>query len=203
MNKLKATTFRNFLLSAPLVFLIGKPMGSLVAVTVFLGLQLVLPRVVAAQMKREHKVSQEELCEFIEVVALGASAGLTTLDCLKMSSDFVSEKLAKVIASVLARCQLGLTFSQSMMIAVRENPSLQNIARTLIQADLTGGSIHEALRVDLQILRTRIASQNLKRVKSSPIKCVFPLGLCFLPAFFLLTIVPIIAALLPKLIPAV
>ncbi len=203
MNKGKATKLRNFLLSIPAGILVGNPIGLLVAATIFLGLELVLPRVITAQIEQEQKISQEEVFEFIEVVALGASAGLTTLECLKMSSDFVSEKLSKIVTSVIARCQLGLTFSQSISIAAIEHPALETVVRTLIQADSTGGSIHESLRVDLQILRIKNASRKLKRVKSAPIKCVFPLGLCFLPAFFLLTIVPIIATLLPKLLPAV
>ena len=201
MNKAKSPRLRNLILSAPTAFMVGNPLGLFVAATIFLGLELLLPRVIATQLEHERKISQEEVYELLEVVALGASAGLTTLDCLKMSSDFVSEKLSKVIVSVIARCQLGLTFSQSMWIAVSENPALESFARTLIQADSTGGSIHEALRVNLQILRIQTASKKLKMVKSAPIKCVFPLGLCFLPAFFLLTVVPVVAALLPKLLP--
>ena len=46
------------------------------------------------------------------------------------------------------------------------------------------------------ILQSSIDTEKLKRIKSVAVKSVSPLGLCFLPAFILLAVIPVIAGLL-------
>ena len=46
------------------------------------------------------------------------------------------------------------------------------------------------------VLQSSIDTEKLKRIKSVAVKSVLPLGLCFLPAFILLAVIPIVAGLI-------
>jgi hypothetical protein len=76
------------------------------------------------------------------------------------------------------------------------NPRWQSISDTLITSLNTGSPIADQLADVAFILQSSIDIEKLKRIKSVAVKSVMTLGLCFLPAFILLAVVPIIAGLI-------
>jgi len=60
----------------------------------------------------------------------------------------------------------------------------------------SGTSLVDCLRVHADEARRRRREQETKRARSVGVKSVQPLALCFLPAFVLIGVVPLVASLL-------
>ena len=66
----------------------------------------------------------------------------------------------------------------------------------LVQSEQIGASIANTLRLQAEELRNRRREQVLILAQALPVKLVFPLVLCFLPAIFVSTLGPTLAQLL-------
>lgn len=59
----------------------------------------------------------------------------------------------------------------------------------------TGSPLDASLQVVSQQIRSDVHAQRIKKIRAVAVKSVIPLGLCFLPAFVLLGVVPIAVGL--------
>jgi len=191
--------FRNLLLSIPVLVFRSDIAGVLFASTLFCALHFGIPLLKALEHVSPEDLSDDEVCEFIELFLLGTNAGLTKLETLNLVAETSSGPLPDEIAEVIARCNLGISLVTSLGYTAKKYPNLGQAIRTISRSELTGGPITEALELELTLTQAKSANDALRRVRSLSVKCVLPLGLCFLPAFFLLTIVPIVASMLPKI----
>lgn len=76
-----------------------------------------------------------------------------------------------------------------------EEPLLAPVGRLLVRASESGGALSTSLVACAQRMRDERAGALESRAKAVGVKAVLPLGACFLPAFILLAVVPIIASL--------
>jgi Flp pilus assembly protein TadB len=79
------------------------------------------------------------------------------------------------------------------------DPRLAPIARTAVRTAHSGAATAEELRRTAARLRVQRRSALQRRVRQASVWIVVPLGLCFLPAFVLVAVVPLVAGLLPSL----
>lgn len=79
------------------------------------------------------------------------------------------------------------------------DPRLAPIARTAVRTAHSGAATADELRRTAARLRVQRRSGLQRRVQQASIWVVVPLGLCFLPAFVLVAVVPLVAGLLPSL----
>jgi tight adherence protein C len=78
-------------------------------------------------------------------------------------------------------------------VAGRVDPGIRALAAALVDAERYGtalGPTLDRLAVDARMARHRRAEEAARRV---PVKLLFPLVTCILPAFGLLTVAPLIA----------
>jgi pilus assembly protein TadC len=102
------------------------------------------------------------------------------------------------LAQVDARVRLGVDESLAWS-ELREEPGWQELADELSRAATSGVGIAAALRELGASARTAAAAQAQERAKSVGVRSVLPLMVCFLPAFMLLGIVPIIGGVIAGL----
>lgn len=76
-----------------------------------------------------------------------------------------------------------------------EEPLLAPVGRLLIRASESGGALSTSLVACAERMREERAGALEARAKAVGVKAVAPLGACFLPAFILIAVVPIIASL--------
>jgi Flp pilus assembly protein TadB len=79
------------------------------------------------------------------------------------------------------------------------DPWLAPVARTAMRTAQTGAGAAADLRRTSVRLRARRRSTAQHRVRQASVWLVVPLGLCFLPAFVLVAVVPLVVGLLPSL----
>ena len=78
-------------------------------------------------------------------------------------------------------------------------PTLGNSAHLLERSFVSGAPLHAALGTLSEQLRNAVTQEITRKVRAVGVKAVLPLGLCFLPAFVLLTVVPIAVGLFATL----
>lgn len=69
-------------------------------------------------------------------------------------------------------------------------PAFSTFVSVLIQAERSGLGLTDVLRVQAEDMRNRRRENALAKAQALPVKLVFPLVLCFLPALFVLTLGP-------------
>ena len=99
------------------------------------------------------------------------------------------------LAAVVPRLRLGAD-PADVWNTLAADPSLGPLGRTLARASETGASVVEAIdRLADELARDSRATVE-DRARAVGVKAALPLGLCLLPAFVLLGIVPLVAGLL-------
>lgn len=199
MKYLRTHGFRNLVLSLPALILWTNFAGAFISSLVFTFLQFGLPILQRFERHNTAQISRENVCEFTEIFLLGTNAGLTKLESLNLVIETSTEPLRGEIQSVISRCKMGIGLATSLAYTAEKFPILAPVITAISRSEITGAPITSALEIDLMLNRSQAANDVLQRVRSLSVKCVLPLGLCFLPAFFLVTIVPIVATLLPSI----
>jgi pilus assembly protein TadC len=196
---LRTYEFRNLVLSLPAFILWTNLGGASISILVFTFLQFGLPIVQRFERNHPEEISRENVCEFIEIFLLGTNAGLTKLETLNLVLETASEPLRSEISRVISRCKMGIGLATSLSYTAERYPIITPVLAAISRSEITGAPVSAALEIDLMLNRAQAANEILQRVRSLSVKCVLPLGICFLPAFVLVTIVPIVATLLPSI----
>ncbi|MER7580743.1 type II secretion system F family protein [Kitasatospora sp. NPDC097691] len=79
-----------------------------------------------------------------------------------------------------------------------QHPSLASLARCLVRTSLGGTPVSGPLIGLAQGLRTAAARAAHARVRRAAVLATAPLGLCFLPAFVLIGVVPVVVGLMGR-----
>jgi len=147
--------------------------------------------------KPELKVAtSSEILRALEIIQLGLSSGMTISDALEHSQKHSPPAAAQELECGLNQFRIGLPLARGLEQIAIANPGWRSISDTLITSLNSGSPAADQLADVAFILQSSIDTEKLKRIKSVAVKSVLPLGLCFLPAFILLAVIPVIAGLL-------
>jgi pilus assembly protein TadC len=140
--------------------------------------------------------SNSEIIQALEIIQLGLNSGMTISDALEFAKRRSSLSASNDLQLVLYQSRMGLPLARGLEDMAINNPRWRSISDTLIVSLNSGSPIIDQLADVEYVLQSQLDMERLKRIKSVAVKSVLPLGICFLPAFILLAIVPIIAGLI-------
>lgn len=133
-----------------------------------------------------------EACELMAAcLAAGATLGRTTYE--------VGRALEEPIATMLFEADALMAMGAAVEVAWQgfaDHEPTAPIARAVVRSAASGAPSAEALLQVAADLRDRRHADAQTRVRSVAVAAVGPLGLCFLPAFLLLGVVPIVVVLI-------
>lgn len=125
----------------------------------------------------------------IDLMAAALDAGAAPAHAVAVVARSSSGPVAEVLHTVAHRWSLSNDL-QTVWDGV--DPSLDPVARAFRRADSSGISVVALLTSAAQECRRRRAAERRKVAASVAVRTAAPLGVCFLPAFFLVGIVPAI-----------
>lgn len=140
--------------------------------------------------------TRSEVLKALEVIRLGISSGMTVSAALEYARERSSLAAAQDLELVLNQFRLGLPLARGLEEIAIHNPLWLPISDTLIASLSSGSPVGDHLSDVELVIQSTIDNEKLHRIKSVAVKSVIPLGLCFLPAFLLLAVIPIVAGLL-------
>lgn len=106
---------------------------------------------------------------------------------------------AQILAEVAAHVAVGFSEAQAWR-NLRDEPVWGDVARDLARSARTGEAVAEILRTRAQRARQRRHNHLAARAKTVGVHAVGPMMVCFLPAFVLVGVVPIIAGTVTRLL---
>lgn len=180
--------------------LLAAVVGPVVGAVVVLGAAAppVLERRRARARRRTDAVTA--LPDTIDLLAIAARAGLPAPGAVAGVAERAPPPWGPALASAAARAARGERFADALTELDGVGDDLGHPLRSLLRAaaeegaDLVAGL--DRLAIDARDLRRRRAEEGARRV---PVRLLLPLVVCSLPAFALLTIVPIVAGALGAL----
>ena len=148
----------------------------------------------AREQRRRQAEVLEELPEAIDLLRLAISSGLN----VHLAVAAVGERLSGPVGLGLAGASWRVRAGMRLADALESLPNsvgepVRPLVRVLVDGDRYGTDLEPALEqlaADSRLLRRRRAEENARRL---PLRLLFPLVICILPAFILLTLAPVIA----------
>lgn len=153
-----------------------------------------------SEQRRRTAALLRHLPEVVDLLLLAAGAGLN----VSLSVSAVARRgpgpLANELARAVKEATLGRRLAEALEDVVdRTDETIRPLIAALVAAERYGAPLHDnlvRLADEVRAQRRRRAEEAARRV---PIKLLFPLVSCILPAFGLLTMAPLIASALKAL----
>lgn len=146
------------------------------------------------KFKRLNKthISDEEIAEFADLLALALIAGRNPSQALEEIHDLLGLNLKNKIKIVLLKNASGLSFESAMkaMAESEANEALAVMVRTLQFAMERGTPLAEILRNFSHDLRSRSKEHILRSASKKEISMLFPIVFVVLPTVLLIAIYP-------------
>ncbi|MGH2679886.1 MAG: type II secretion system F family protein [Actinomycetota bacterium] len=132
------------------------------------------------------------LSDTLDLLTISVEAGLSLNAAIAQVVHNVPGTLSAEFARMLQEIQLGVPRADAFRnLADRTDvDELNGFALAMIQADVFGVSIASVLRTQAQQLRIKRRQAAEAKAQQTPVKIVFPLILCILPALFVVIVGP-------------
>jgi Flp pilus assembly protein TadB len=180
----------------PLAFLGGWALvggtPGLVAGAVCAGLSWrVLGRTESPAVRRRREELEHDLPVAVQLLGACLEAGAAISTALEDVAGALPGAVAQELLLVRHRLALGVD-PATVWAEVGEHPQLGALGRSLVRAHRSGASVREAVAA----LAGELAAQSRARTdvlaRGVEVRAAAPLGLCFLPGFVLLGVVPMV-----------
>ena len=154
-----------------------------------------VPDLVLARLaRRTSAAADREIPVLLDLLAVATSAGLPPQLAFRRAVEAATGPLADELRSVVDASDLGGRWRDELIVAGDRLalPDLQRLLGALARTDSLGSSLAEEiehLASDVREVRRAAAAQ---RARTAPVKMLFPLVFLVLPAFLLLTVVPVL-----------
>jgi tight adherence protein C len=146
-----------------------------------------------AAARRDEELARD-LPVAIDLLAVAVGAGCTPYLAVGVASQWSPPALAEPLDGVRRDCSLGVTFAEAMDRMAREHTLLQPLADALLASERYGAPVGDALTRLAVEERATLRRRAEARARTVPVKLLFPLVFLVLPAFALLSVVPVLLA---------
>jgi Flp pilus assembly protein TadB len=174
--------------------LVGGPAGLVAGGLAAVACERVLARLEPAEVRRRRVRLAADLPIAVELLGACLRGGTSWAEAVDAVAGAVGGPLGEQFGRVAAQVRLGAD-PATAWLALADDPLLAPLARTVARTADSGASLAPVLVRLAQDQRRVARAAALARARSAGIRAVAPLGLCFLPAFVLLGIVPAIAGI--------
>ncbi|PVG82418.1 type II secretion system protein [Nocardioides gansuensis] len=180
--------------------LLGGALGVAAGLAAAAAAWLVLDRAEPAGVRREREAVSRDLPHLVELLAATLRAGAPPGDAVRTVAAALPGPAADRLAGVVARLSLGVAPAE-VWAGLTGDPALAPLGRTLARATATGASVADAVARLADELDAEARAGVEDRARAVGVKAALPLGVCLLPAFLLVGIVPSVAGLLAAIRP--
>jgi Flp pilus assembly protein TadB len=159
---------------------------------------LVVERAEPAPLRRERELARHDLPHVVGLLADALRSGQPPVEALAVVAAALPGPAAARLSGVVSRLRLGIDPAE-VWADLAADPALGPLGRALARAHRTGAPVVPAVDRLAEELARAARAEVEDRARAVGVKAAVPLGLCLLPAFVLLGIVPVVAGLLSSL----
>ncbi|GAA0935236.1 hypothetical protein GCM10009554_21930 [Kribbella koreensis] len=185
--------------AAALLLLLGIPTGAIPAAVAFFATPIALSRLEPAATRQRTARLTADLPLAVDLLAACLRAGRPPQAAISVVAQSLGGPLADLLTEVEGRMNLGADPIDAWSTLLKE-PSCAAFARATQRALRSGAPLAKILEHQANEVRQSRRWSAEAHARAVESRSVVPLGLCFLPAFMLLGIVPTIASSLSGLL---
>lgn len=186
-------------MSVALAVLIGGFVGLLLGVACMVVLPRLIRRLEPAGVRRRRAALERQAPQAADLLAAVLACGGTTAEAVAVVARALGPPLSEDLEQVHRMLALGATPEQAWQALPASHP-LSAVGGAFGRSSRSGAALHAALIgiADDLLRRRRLAVEVAAR--SAGVRAVGPLAACFLPAFVLVGIVPVVASLATRVL---
>lgn len=149
---------------------------------------------VARTGARRRRAMDAEIPQLLDLLAAGSAAGLSAVVGLQRSVSVLRGPLGAELRASLDAVELGARWREELATVTERLalPDLRRAVAVLTRTETLGTSLTEATRELAADVRGSRRAVVAERARAAPVKMLFPLVFLVLPAFLLLTVVPVL-----------
>ncbi len=177
---------------------IGGQAGWAAAVLAGGGAWVVIGRSEPPGVRRRRAAIARDLPHLVTLLSAALRSGISPGEAAYLVAEALPGPAADRLALVGSQLTLGVD-PTTAWLALRDEPAMSPLGRCLARAQETGAPVTAAVdRLAEELARSARADVE-DRARAVGVKAAVPLGLCLLPAFLLIGIVPLVAGLMSTL----
>ena len=154
-----------------------------------------MPHLALQRRGREREqLVRHALPDALDLLSACALAGMGIDQALRTVTTETSGPLGEALAEMLRRLDAGVPRAAAYEAFAREAtcPEVRSLVRALRRAERYGTPVAPVMVAQAREVRGRRRVAAEEAARAAPVRMLFPLVLCFLPAFLLLTVAPIV-----------
>ena len=155
------------------------------------GIGLLAPRWVRPSLRADDPL---DLAAAWAQLAVCLEVGLPVAAAVAAAAEPLTGGAGTELRRTAGLLELGADPAQAWL-AAHESPALAAFARAAVRSAGTGAALARAARAESARLRAGLTDATEARVQRATVLIAAPLGLCFLPAFVVLGIAPVVVGL--------
>ena len=179
---------------------VGTTAGVVVAPVVAVVAWRVLAGAEPPGERRRREAVARDLPHAVDLLAVLVESGRDPVDALARVCRALPGPAADRLQAVVDRTRVGSS-PEHAWSAVEDDPALALLARAVVRSHTSGSPVATAIAHVAHELDEELAANQEDRARRVGVLAALPLGLCMLPAFMLLGIVPTVATLLSQVTP--
>jgi Flp pilus assembly protein TadB len=178
---------------------IGGWIGPVVGIGVAIGVDRLLARLEPKEVRERRARLVADLPFAADLLAACLRAGRSPGACVDAVARACGGPLGVELALVAAALRLGAE-PRTAWAAFLDEPVLAPFGRAMVRSWDSGAPLSETLDGLAAESRQNVRAAATERARSVGVKAAAPLGLCFLPAFLLIGIVPVVIAAVSRVL---
>jgi Flp pilus assembly protein TadB len=171
--------------------MVGGPVGLAVGAACGVAVWVVLGRTESPAVVRRREELAADLPTGVDLLGSCLDAGAAPESALVSVSRALGGPVGEEFLAIHHRLDVGVDPAQ-VWRTVADHPQLGPLGRAVGRAHQTGAPVGRAVHRLADELRDRARAEVETRARSIEVKAAAPLGLCLLPAFVVLGVVPMI-----------
>ncbi|MFN2625905.1 MAG: type II secretion system F family protein [Mycobacteriales bacterium] len=175
--------------------LVGGPVGVVVAAATAVALRLFFARAEPRAARDRRTAAERQLPLLADLLSAAISAGNGATDVLPRVAHALGPPVDDVLVRVGHALALGTPARDAWEPLVVCTAAAASLVRAVVRSTEVGSSLAPALDAIAAELRRSRQVAGEAAARRAGVIAVLPLGLCFLPAFVLLTVVPLVSGL--------
>lgn len=157
----------------------------------------------AERRRRDERLQRVEaaLPGALDLLGACVAAGMSVESALRTVAPEVGGRLGEAVGAAIAALDAGEPRARAYasLAARAGSAEVSRLARALARADRLGAGAVSALEEHAADLRARARAAAEADARTASVRMIFPLALCFLPAFVLLAVAPAVLSALGAL----
>lgn len=170
---------------------LGWPMGLVVGVLAAPAVRAAFARLESGESRRRAEQARRQLPGALDLVTAGLDAGRPPGIALRLAAEATPDPLGTELSAVAHRVSVAGDLRAAL--ADVSGPLLP-LVRALRRADQSGIPVSDVIAVAAADIRREHQAARREQARRVGVRTAAPLGLCFLPAFMLIGIVPSVIA---------